>query len=138
MPALFIDYPAWYRECPWFKYLPKFLLQPWRLIPDLTFTAFAKPQLPGWLQVIVTSNVEADGHEWLHVSCARPDRLPDYDDLCEVKKLFIGEDRLAMQLFVPKSQHVNIYDTALHLWSCLDAEVVPDLRHMMPSGKLAV
>lgn len=69
-----------------------------------------------------------DGQRWLHVSCSRRDRVPTYADLSEIKRVFIGRDRLALQLFVPDDEHVNIHPHALHLWSPLDHRPVPDFR----------
>ena len=81
------------------------------------------------LLVIVTGAVERDGKRWVHVSMSRRSRLPSYDDMCLVKDSFIGRDRLALQLFVPADQHVNIANNCLHLWHCMDGDPTPDFRH---------
>lgn len=81
------------------------------------------------LLVICTGAVEADDKRWVHVSMSRRSRLPSYDDMCLVKDQFIGRDKLALQLFVPAHQHVNIATNCLHLWHCMDGDPTPDFRH---------
>jgi hypothetical protein len=57
---------------------------------------------------------------WLHVSFARSYRLPGWDDLREVKDLFVGPDKLAVQVLPPADQYVNAHRFCLHLWRRLD------------------
>jgi hypothetical protein len=46
-----------------------------------------------------------------------------------VKRIFIGNDRLALQVFAPKSEHVNYHPNTLHLWAPLSGErPIPDFR----------
>ena len=79
--------------------------------------------------VTITCSRELDGKKWLHLSCSYRDRVPSYYDLCDVKRIFLGDDGLAYLLFPPKSEHVNIHPNCLHLWSCLDGRVTPDFTH---------
>ena len=80
------------------------------------------------LAVLLSVAREGDGFMWLHVSTSRQDRTPSHDDLCAVKNQFIG-DRLAVQVFPPRSEYVNYHPHTLHLWSRLDGpRLVPDLR----------
>lgn len=81
------------------------------------------------LLVICTATRERDGKRWLHASMSRRARLPSYEDMCLVKDVFVGRERLALQVFARSSQHVNINPFVLHLWSCLDGDPVPDFRH---------
>lgn len=81
---------------------------------------------PDGLRVIASLAKELDGKTWLHVSCSRKARLPSYQDMCEVKRIFIGEEREAYQVFAPKSKHVNIMPFCLHLWCRLDGPALPD------------
>lgn len=78
------------------------------------------------LAVITSACIERDGRRWLHVSCSRAKRIPSYEDLAHVKRVFIGEDRFAVQVFAPKTQHVNLHPNVLHLWCCLDGHPLPD------------
>lgn len=87
--------------------------------------AFAVRRNDG-LQVICSVGVEVDAKVWIHVSFSRPDRIPDYQDIADVKKDFIGEDRKAIQVFPQKSEHVNYHPYCLHLWCCLDGDGLPD------------
>lgn len=75
--------------------------------------------------VILSGSTEQDGHRWLHMSMSRADRLPSWEDLKEGKEIFVG-DRTAIQIFPKKEKYVNIHPNVLHLWACLDAEVLPD------------
>lgn len=85
------------------------------------------------LWVTITFQREQDGKRWFHVSISRRDRLPSYFDLCDVKTAFLGEDALALLLFVPKVEHVNIHPNCLHLWSCADGRPTPDFTWGMNS-----
>jgi hypothetical protein len=78
------------------------------------------------LGVIVSERVELDGRRWRHVSCSHKHRIPTYEELCEVKDVFIGRERCALQVFPEESQKVNIHPNVLHLWHCLDTRPVPD------------
>src|SRR5690349_3210408 len=84
--------------------------------------------ISGALFVICSARVEADGKRWIHVSCSRPSRLPDWDDMRLVKDTFIGRDRLALQILPRQAEYVNVCKNCLHLWSCLDGDPTPDFR----------
>lgn len=80
--------------------------------------------------VLLSVGRHDDGRNWLHVSVTVPKRIPFYAELCDVKDLFIGRDRQAIQVFPPRDRHVNIHERCLHLWSCLDGDGLPDFgRH---------
>lgn len=59
-----------------------------------------------------------DGGWWLHVSCAkmRLQKLPRWDDLLEVKNIFIGKDKKAIQIFPEEANYVNINPFCHHLF----------------------
>jgi len=78
--------------------------------------AFTEPRLG--LHVIATLD-EGGPDCWLHVSVSRKDRIPSYEDLHLVKRLFIGDHRDCVQYFPPRSKHVNLHPFCLHLWHCL-------------------
>ena len=85
------------------------------------------------LFLLATERVEADGKRWRHVSVSRRDHImPTYDDLMMLKSICIGDHRTALQVFPPKSQHIDWAGRrgiqVLHLWCCLDGDVVPDFR----------
>ncbi len=62
---------------------------------------------------------------WLHASCSRPNKLPSWDDLREVKDLFIGRNVFAVQILPPEKDYVNAHEHCLHLWRRLDAPTCP-------------
>jgi hypothetical protein len=76
--------------------------------------------------VLASVQRQRDGQRWLHVSFSRPDRLPSWEELKEVKQIFIGRERTAIQVIPRDSEYVNVHPYCLHLWTCLDSEVVPD------------
>lgn len=82
--------------------------------------AFRSPSLG--LTVIVSGAVEADGKPWVHLSLARKSRIPSYDDMSLVRRLFLGEDVKSIQVFPKKEQYVNLNPYVLHLFVCLALE----------------
>lgn len=78
------------------------------------------------MSVIVSGCVEGDGKRWLHVSVAHAERLPSWADLRFVKDVWIGRDRVALQVLPRHAEHVSIHPFCLHLWCCLDGDVTPD------------
>ena len=83
-------------------------------------------QRHGTLRVLVSAALYGDGKRWLHVSVSRKNReIPTWMVMSEVKDLFIGPERTALQVHPPRSKHVNIAPV-LHLWHCLDGEATPD------------
>jgi hypothetical protein len=88
------------------------------------------------LQVICSSDIEGDGHPWLHVSVSRKMQLPDYQDLCQVKKAFVGKRAKALMVFAPEDEHINDHPYCLHLFSRLDGDSLPDFRREVDGVKL--
>lgn len=84
------------------------------------------------LLVSLSANVERDGRRWAHLAASRTRRLPDYNDLVEIKRVFLGPDLVAVHVFPRGEEHFNFAPNCLHLWACLDGDAVPDLRH--PGG----
>jgi len=83
-------------------------------------------QTVGGLRVLLSVAPEKDGNVWMHASCSREDRLPSWDDIKEMKDLFVGTQRTAIQVLPPEAEYVNQHPNVLHLWSCLTADVLPD------------
>jgi hypothetical protein len=93
----------------------------------------------GKMTVIESVATEADGKRWLHVSVAKPNRkIPSYDEVQYIRKLFIGEDRESYMIFPPKERYVDI-NPVLHLWTCLDEPkgVLPQFEGMI-NGKRSI
>ncbi len=86
----------------------------------------AKYQRRDGMTVIASVAPEADGKNWLHVSCARPDRMPSYEDLAWTKHVFVGPHRAAVMVLPEASKHINIHPNCLHLFACLNGHPLPD------------
>lgn len=76
--------------------------------------------------VLISAGVKEDDSRWAHISVARQNRIPSYKDLAEVKDLFVGPDRYALQVFAPASEHVNLHPYCLHLWVPMDRYPLPN------------
>ena len=95
------------------------------------------------LRFIVSESREGDGKMWLHASVSRRDKqMPTYEDLMALKRYCIGEHRTAYQVFPSKDKHVDWAGKrgiqVLHLWSCLDGDVTPDFRGILPNGEATI
>lgn len=107
------------------RYVPRVLPAGWRLAQ--TGLDGASWENPSTMQVVFVSvDREHDGRVWLHVSTSFAHRLPTYAELVWVKETWIGREVTALQVFAPRSKHVNIHPYALHLWHCADGDVTPD------------
>lgn len=111
--------PAWVDD-----YLPRVDMPGWRLVEDRLDGAFF--QRLDKMTVIVSGAMEQDGKRWLHVSFARPSRLPDWEDMMLVKDIFVGRQRKAVSVIPPRAEHVNIHPNCLHLFHCVDDDPLPD------------
>lgn len=78
------------------------------------------------LKVGVSEAIEKDGRRWRHVSASKPKRVPNYEEMCLVKNIFIGEELEAYQVGAPKSRHVNQHPFCLHWWCPVEGPVLPD------------
>lgn len=112
--------------------LPKVLPVGWYYHPDADDVLENR-----YSEVRVILNVMryGDGRPWAHLSMSRRDKkLPTWEQLREVKELFLGKQRKAIQVLPPADQYVNIHPGVLHLFCCLsDEDPLPDFRY---KGKL--
>lgn len=109
-------------------FCPKILPPQWELAMEGDDGVAYRQKQTG-MTVILSGATEQDGRRWLHLSCAMPKkvgRLPSWEQLREAKDLFLGKDKLAVQVLPPADRHINIHDFCLHLWCCLDGDPVPD------------
>ena len=74
----------------------------------------------GSFVVIMTGAIENDRKRWLHVSVARLDKLPEWELLKEVKQIFIGCERQAIQVLPKETEYTNLHPYCLHLFCCVD------------------
>lgn len=79
----------------------------------------------GLLTVIISDSVENDNKMWRHLSIARPNKYPAYDEIKRIKNIFLGDVK-AIMIFPKDKNFVNIHPYCFHLWSCLNGDVIPD------------
>ena len=53
---------------------------------------------------------------WEHVSINGVNRMPTWDEMCELKDMFFNEDECCVQYHPPKSEYVNNMPYCLHIW----------------------
>jgi len=84
-------------------------------------------------QLRVMAEVEEhDGERWLHLSMSHPRRMPNYEEMCYLKRHWLGEQAKAIEIHAPLAEHVNIHQTCRHLWCNLDRDTIPDMRRFCP------
>lgn len=79
-------------------------------------------------QTVILSGGYRGDQQWLHVSTAWTNRLPTWEEFREVRETFFGDDLVAIQVFPPKAEYVNVHRFCLHLYARVDERTVPDLR----------
>jgi hypothetical protein len=89
----------------------------------------------GNLFVAVSVQEEMDGRRWLHVSASCRDRVPNYAELTRIKREFIGPHRKALHIWPPEAEHISECPNCLHLWACLDQDLLPDFRRWDEDAK---
>jgi len=104
---------------------PRVLPPLWREVqrsPDGT-TAYQNHHI----RVILSCSIELDGRAWLHLSISTRERIPNWNELGQAKRVFLG-DREAYQVIPPKARYVNINERVLHLFALLDEKetALPD------------
>ena len=71
--------------------------------------------------------IASDGGGWEHVSVSRKDRCPTWDEMCQIKALFWGEEDCVVQYHTPRSEYVNNHPYCLHLWRPIGSVIpMPD------------
>lgn len=56
---------------------------------------------------------------------------PSWDDMCEVKDMFWGEDECVVEYHPPKSEYVNSMPNCLHLWKPMDKELAVPPKYLV-------
>lgn len=67
--------------------------------------------------------IASNGGGWEHVSVSRSDRIPTWDEMCQVKDLFWGPEDCVIQYRPPASEYVNNHERCLHLWRPIGKDV---------------
>lgn len=101
-------------------FLPQVLPPKWRQEQTGMYMSMAGQK------IIVSGSRESDGNRWVHMSTGFSDRLPSWDELKQAKELIFGDERWAVQVLPVKSKYVNIAPYVLHLFHCVDNDVLPD------------
>jgi len=79
-------------------------------------------QIPGgWMGTVVWGRNE-DGMEHVSVSPMDERITPTWDDMCQIKDAFWGDEEEVYQIHPPKSEYVNMVENCLHLWRPVDGK----------------
>lgn len=106
--------------------VPRILPAGWSDVPALPDMRAFEHRVIG-LRVIFSATTEQDGKRWVHASVSRTDRrLPTWENLRLVKNVFIGTNKLVIQVLPREADYINIHPSCLHLWHCLDGDPTPD------------
>lgn len=76
-----------------------------------------------WFGESVVFVIASSGEGWEHVSVSLENRVPTWDEMCSVKRLFWDAEDCVVQFHPPKSEYVNCHPYCLHLWRSLDVEM---------------
>lgn len=60
------------------------------------------------------------GGGWEHVSMDGRNRMPTWDEMCQLKDIFFTEDECCVQYHTPKSEYVNNIPYCLHIWKPIE------------------
>lgn len=109
-------------------YIPRVMPPWWHLDVQRTVDGGEYFRSKYGLAVLMGAEMFSDGSVWLHVSLSRRSRLPDWQDVREVKDVFVGDDRAAVQVLPSKAEYVNHNPHVLHMWSPVHGSQLPDFR----------
>ena len=79
--------------------------------------------VPSCMDTVLLKIIASSDMGWDHVSISRNKRCPNWPEIEQVKHLFFKDNETAMQLHVPKSEHINIHPYCLHIWRPLDTDI---------------
>jgi len=89
-----------------------------------SFGCFTVQAEDGTLNIMIMSN----DPEWEHAVVTRIDKIPSWEEMCLVKKLYWGEDVTVIQFHPRKKDYWNIHPYSLHMWKHKDGHKLPDLQ----------
>jgi hypothetical protein len=78
---------------------------------DDKFGVFLIPYKNMNLRIFATAK-----YGWDHVSVSLENRIPFWDEMDYVKRMFFKPHEIAVQYHVAEKDHVNIHPNCLHLW----------------------
>lgn len=73
-----------------------------------------------YLTVLRSLSQVKDGGHWIHVSVARPDRMPSWMEMAKVRDEFLGPTVEAYHVCPRAEDYVNVHQYCLHLWAPVD------------------
>jgi len=82
--------------------------------------------------------IASDGMGWEHVSVSRPDRVPNWGEMCRVKSLFWDKTDCVVQYHPPEADYVNNHSRCLHLWRPVGVEIPRPPAFMVGDASLGV
>jgi len=69
------------------------------------------------LLIIASDGKDEDGdHAWEHVSVSTKRRIPNWIEMCFVKKLCWAPEDCVVQFHPPESAYINNHRNVLHMW----------------------
>ncbi len=83
------------------------------------------------ITVMRSRSTMENGDVYTHISMARPDRLPTWEELSKVKDEFLGEDVAGYHVVPAKKDYVNIHSFCLHIWAPEDQSKVANLQNLI-------
>lgn len=89
------------------------------LSSDDTYVDEGAFQVPSCHRDEVITVIASNGMGWEHVSVSLgpfSNKCPSWDEMCQIKKLFWGEDVCVIQFHPAKSNYVNRHKGCLHMW----------------------
>lgn len=113
--------------------LPRVLPFGWTKLSPLSFNGqMIQPFIyRDGLKVLVSVEAQfPDKSVWHHISFSYPNKLPNWEDLRAVKQLFMGKDKLAIQILPREDlpgEYMNVHPNCLHLYRRLDGDTLPGL-----------
>jgi hypothetical protein len=66
--------------------------------------------------------IAADGDGWEHVSISLANRVPNWEEMCQMKNLFWDKEDCVIQFHPPQNVYVNNHHNVLHLWRKIGSE----------------
>jgi hypothetical protein len=110
-----------------FDRLPTVLPPSWRVV-ERRLDGLKYVQAFTGLSLIISGELH-DSRRWIHLSLAHKDRMPTWTELVDIKEIFIGRDDTSIQVIPPRKQYVNIHPFCLHLFTCIEGNVLPDFTY---------
>ena len=95
--------------------------------PNRWTRSYADQRTQGNLQVLI-GDERHDGRWWRRISLSRPDRVPDYRDIANVKNCFVGRDSCAIMVMEAADRQTDTHPFCIHLYQPLDHNPLPDFR----------